>query len=105
METTPLPDSDQEKLPYATSVLLLSLFSVVGCVFYGIPGILLALAALLLFRKIRKQWRTDPERFQRSYQTARAGNIIAWISLGASLITTLYTLYVFYVLWYVLPQR
>jgi archaellum biogenesis protein FlaJ (TadC family) len=94
----------QSKIPMANTTLVLAIVSVIGCIFYGIPGIILALIAIVLHKRVKEVYKTDPVIYQQSYNTARAGWIIAIISLLISIGTTIYTVYVFYVLWYVVPE-
>jgi len=98
------PEVPQSKIPMANTTLVLAIVSVVGCVFYGIPGVILALIAILLHKRVKNVYKTDTGIYQQSYNTARAGWIIAIISLVISIATTIYTIYVFYVLWFVVPQ-
>lgn len=90
----------QQKIPLANTALVLAIVSVVGCVFYGIPGIVLSILAMVFHARVKRVYQTDPAVYQQSYNNARAGWIIAIISLGISVATTIYTVYVFYVLWF-----
>jgi hypothetical protein len=107
-ENDPLKENQlevpQSKIPMANTTLVLAIISVIGCIFYGMPGIILALISILLHTRVKEVYKTDPAIYQQSYNTARAGWIIAIISLIISIATTIYTIYVFYVLWYVVPE-
>ena len=96
----PTPSS---KIPLANTTLVLAIVSVIGCVCYGFPGIILSVMAIVLYGRVKKVYLIHPAIYQESYNTARAGWIIAIISLFISIATTVYTVYVFYQLWYVKP--
>lgn len=95
----------QVKIPLANATLVLSIVSVAGCVFYGFPGIVLAVLAIVFHHKTKKVYLTDRPAYRKSYENARAGWIIAIISLCISIATTIYTIYVFYVLYHMETLR
>jgi hypothetical protein len=95
------PEIPQQKIPLANTTLVLAILSVVGCVIYGIPGVVLAILAIVFHSRIKKVYLTDPAVYRQSYGNARAGLIIAIISLAISVATAIYSAYVFYILWYV----
>jgi hypothetical protein len=99
-----VPEVPQWKIPMANTTLVLAIVSVVGCVFYGFPGIVLSVIAIMLHNRVKKVFKSNPAAYRQSYNNARAGLIIAIISLAISVATTIYTIYVFYVLWYIVPE-
>ncbi len=42
---------NQKNLPNSTAVLVLGILSIVGCIFYGIPGIICGIIAIVLHGK------------------------------------------------------
>jgi hypothetical protein len=98
------PVVPQLKAPMANTTLVLAILSVVGCIFYGLPGMVLSVIAILLHSRVKRVFKSDPAAYRQSYNNARAGLIIAIISLAISVATTIYSVYVFYVLWYVVPE-
>lgn len=98
------PEVPQWKVPMANTTLVLAILSVVGCIFYGFPGIVLSTIAILLHSRVKPVFESNPAAYRQSYNNARAGLIIAIISLAISVATTIYSVYVFYVLWYIVPE-
>lgn len=90
----------QVKIPMANATLVLAIVSVAGCVLYGVPGIVLAVLAIVFHARVKKIYLTDRISYRKSYDNARAGWIIAIISLFISVATTIYTIYVFYILYH-----
>ncbi len=71
------------KLPNANAVLTLGILSIVGCVLYILPGLICGIIALSLYPKVKKQYLTDPARFEASFKNAKGGFVCAII--GTSL--------------------
>ncbi len=66
-------------LPNATAVLVLGIISIVGCIFYGVPGLICGIIALALHGKDKRMYQADPTKFEASYKNSRAGFICAMI--------------------------
>jgi type III secretory pathway component EscV len=96
-----IPEIPQQKIPLANTTLVLAILSVAGCVMYGIPGIVLSILAIIFHSRVKKVYLSAPAVYRQSYGNARAGLIVAIISLAISVATAIYSAYVFYVLWYV----
>lgn len=73
-------------LPHSTTVLVLGIISIVTSIFYGIPGIVCGIIALVLHRKNTAIYRTNPYRFEQSYKNSTAGNICGIIGLSLSVL-------------------
>lgn len=74
-QATPSGGPGQKQIPNAISVMVLGIISIVGCGFYGIPGLVCGIIALALHRKVKAIHDSDPAAYARSYRFARAGYI------------------------------
>jgi hypothetical protein len=80
----------QEPLPNATATLVLGILSLVGCVGYGIIGLILGVIALVLSNKDRALYRSNPGAYTgTSYSNSTAGRICAIIGLILSALVLL----------------
>jgi hypothetical protein len=86
-----------EVLPNSTAVLVLGIISIVGCIFYGIPGLICGIIALVLHKKNKEVYATNPAKYQVSWKNAKAGYVCAII--GTSL-SAVYVLVVFFALFF-----
>ncbi len=68
-------------LPNATAVLVLGILSLVTCIFYGIIGLILGIIALVLHKKDKEIYASDPSAYERSFKNSKAGNICAIIGV------------------------
>lgn len=71
-------------LPNAVAVLVLGIISIVGCLFYGIPGLICGIIALFLHKKDRTLYQADPTKYEASYKNSRAGFTCAVIGVSLS---------------------
>lgn len=71
-------------LPNATSVLVLGIISIVGCLFYGIPGLICGIISLSLHKKDKQIYESDRDRYEASFKNSRAGYICAIIGTSLS---------------------
>lgn len=83
------------KLPNATATLVLGIISIVGCILYGIPGLICGIIALVMHKKDKVTYLSNPTRFQQSYQQAKAGYVCAIIG---TILSSLYVLFFIIVL-------
>lgn len=44
---------EQQKLPNATLVLVMGILSIIGCCFYGLPGLIFGIVAIILEEKTK----------------------------------------------------
>lgn len=87
--------NEQAQLPNASAVLVLGIISIVGCFFYGIPGLICGIISLSLYPKDKRMYDSDPSRYQDSFKNSKAGMICAVIGTSLSslmFLTLLFTL-------------
>ena len=80
----------QKSIPNANAVLVLGIISIVGCVLYGLPGLVCGIIALAMFKKVKATYLTDKMMYESSYKNANAGYICAIIG---TIISALYFLF------------
>ena len=71
-------------LPNATATLVLGICSIVGCLFYGVPGLICGIIALVLHKKDKALYQANPSMYEMSYKNAKAGFICAVIGTSLS---------------------
>jgi hypothetical protein len=71
-------------LPNAVAVLVLGIISIVGCLFYGVPGLICGIIAMVMHRKDKTIWLSNPEKYDEAFKTSKAGYICAIIGLSLS---------------------
>lgn len=80
----------QQSLPNATAVLVLGILSIVTCCCYGIPGVILAVIALVLSKKDRQLYAMNVGAYtEGSYKNLNAGRVCAIIGLILSILDLL----------------
>lgn len=82
---------ETQKLPNATAVLVLGIFSILACCFYGI-GIVLGIVALVLAKKDITLYKQNPNIFD-NYSVLNTGRILAIIGIVIS------ALYLILIVW------
>ncbi len=82
-----------QTLPNATAVLVLGIISIVGCLFYGVPGLICGIIALVLHKKNKEVYATNPAKYDASWKNAKAGYVCAII--GTSLSAIYFLIFVF----------
>lgn len=80
------PYSGNGNLPNATAVLVLGIISIVGCVFYGIPGIVCGIIAMVLHKKDKQIYLTNPPLYEASFKNSKAGYVCGIIGLSLSIL-------------------
>lgn len=85
-------DNSNGNLPNATAVLVLGIISIVICVF----GFITAIIALVLHRKDKAIYLSNPTKYAASYKNSKAGNICAIIGLSLSVF-----MIIFYVIYFI----
>ncbi len=85
---------ERQKLPNATTSLVLGILSIVTCICYGVIGLPLGITAAILGHKATKAFKENPENYD-SVGNATAGKItgIIGIILNTIFILLLYGLY------------
>lgn len=83
-----------KKLPNSSAVLVLGILSICFCAAWGLPGLAMGIVALVLYKKDKAIYITDPEAYEQSYKNATAGKICAIIGVTLSALTfVMITLY------------
>jgi hypothetical protein len=73
-------------LPNATATLVMGIIAIVGCFLYAIPGLICGIIALFLHRKDKNIYLSNPEKYDASYKTSRAGFICAIVGVSLSVL-------------------
>lgn len=93
-DTSIFAPQSQRPLPNASAVLALGIISIVGCCCYGIPGIVCAVVALVLYSKDVQLYQANPELYTAtSYSNMRTGRICAIIGLIPSILYLLFVIF------------
>ena len=74
----------QGQLPNAVATLVLGIISIVGCLFYGLPGLICGIIAIALHTKDKRMYQGDKIHYANSYKLANAGYICAVIGTSLS---------------------
>ena len=82
----------ERTLPNATATLVLGILSIVMC---G-PGLIMGIIGIVLHKKDREKYNTNPSIYEQSYKSARAGYICSIVGLSLSALMV-----VFYILYFV----
>ncbi|MBL1279606.1 MAG: DUF4190 domain-containing protein [Fluviicola sp.] len=89
--------SGNGKLPNATATLVLGIISIVGCILYGVPGLICGIIAIVLHSKDKKLYKTDTNHYAASYKNAQAGFICAIIGTILSGLMFLYFVIILFI--------
>lgn len=81
-------------VPNATATLVLGIISIATCWLYGVPGIVCGIIALVLHKKDKMVHASDPQRYDNSFKTSKAGFVCGVIGLSLSALWLLYVLVV-----------
>lgn len=74
---------NQQKLPNATTVLILGIVSIVGCCCYGIVGLVCGIIGLTLYKKDNLLYQQNPEMYS-DYSNLSTGRILCIIGIVLS---------------------
>lgn len=85
-------DNSNGTLPNSTAVLVLGIISIVICIL----GFITAIIAIVLHRKDKAVYLSNPAKYEASFKNSKAGNICAIIGLCLSVFTIL-----FYVIYFI----
>lgn len=80
------PQFSNGNLPNSTAVLVLGIISIVGCLFYAIPGIVCGIIAMVLHKKDKQIYLTNPPMYEASFKNSKAGYVCAIIGLTLSIL-------------------
>ena len=79
-------------IPNSVAVLVLGICSIVGCIFWGIPGVVCGIISISLFKNVKSVYLSNPSYYQNSYKNAQAGMICGIVGLSLSAIYFLFIL-------------
>ena len=65
----------QQPLPYSTAVLVLGILSIAGCILYGIPGLICGIIAIVLHKKDKDLYESNPAVYELAFKNSKAGFI------------------------------
>lgn len=82
----------QQPLPNATAVLVLGIISIVGCIFYGVPGLICGIIAIVKHKKDKIIYQSNPAMYESSFKNSKAGNVCAIIGVSLSAIYFIFAL-------------
>lgn len=83
-----------QKLPNATTVLILGIVSIVTCCCYGILGLITGGIGLMLANKDMKLYNANPDQFS-NYNNLKVGRILCIIGLILSALYLIYVIFLF----------
>lgn len=84
---------EKQKLPNATTVLVLGILSILTCCCWGVIGLILGIVALTLAKKDTVLYEQNPELYS-NFSNLKTGRILAIIGIVLSAIYLLYTVYI-----------
>ena len=85
---------ENQKLPNATAVLILGIFSILTCCCYGIFSIILGVVALVLANKDTKLYAKNPSVYT-NYNNLKIGKILSIIGISLGVIYLIYVIVLF----------
>lgn len=85
---------ENQKLPNATAVLILGIFSILICCCYGIFSIILGVVALVLANKDTKLYAENPSVYT-NYNNLKIGKILSIIGISLGVIYLIYVIVLF----------
>jgi M penetrans paralogue family 26 len=77
-------------VPNATATLVLGIISIATCWLYAVPGVVCGIIALVLHKKDKMVHASDPQRYDNSFKTSKAGFVCGVIGLSLSALFLLY---------------
>jgi len=84
-----------KSLPNATAVLVLGILSIVMCFAYGIVGLILGIIALVLHKKDKAIYNSNPNGYEASFKNSQAGNVCAIIGVSLSALYIIFIIGIF----------
>ncbi|MBI1838041.1 MAG: DUF4190 domain-containing protein [Flavobacteriia bacterium] len=86
IENTNTNNLIQKSVPNAVPVLVLGIVSIVGCLFYALPGIICGIIALVLHKKDKYLYEENQAQYEVSFKTSKAGKVCGIIGLSLSIL-------------------
>lgn len=84
---------EKQKLPNATAVLILGIFSIITCWCYGILGIILGTISLFLAQKDIKSYKLDPDNYS-NYNNLNIGRVLSIIGIVLSVLMIIFIIWI-----------
>lgn len=81
---------ENKKLPNESAVLVLGILSIAMCAAWGIPGLIMGIVSLVLYKKDKQIYESNPSLYERSFKNSSAGKICAIIGVSLSAATFLF---------------
>lgn len=89
-----LDNTQRVPLKNSTAVLVLGILSIIGCCFYGIPGLIMGIIALVLASKDSSLYNANPLAYtEGSFKNIKAGKVCAIIGVILSSLMTIYFIF------------
>ncbi len=85
---------EKQTLPNSTTILVLGILSIVGCCCYGLPGIILAIIAIIMAKKATTIYNENPEAYT-GFQNVKTGKILAIVGIVLSILYLIYVIFIF----------
>ena len=82
------------QVPNAGGILALGIISIATCWLYGVPGLVCGIIAIVLHKKAKSVYLTNPAKYEASYKNAKAGMICGVIGLCLSALFFVYIIIV-----------
>lgn len=92
--STNIGPNDAGVLPNATATLVLGIISLVGCFLWGLPGLICGIIGMVLHKKDKQLYLSNPAKYEASFKTAKAGNTCSLI--GVILSTVMFVIMIGY---------
>lgn len=89
---------ENKKLPNSSAVLVLGILSICFCAAWGIPGLAMGIIALILYKKDKAVYDTNPVAYEQSFKNSSAGKVCAIVGVSLSAITFIFILVYFIII-------
>lgn len=77
---------ERQELHNSTLILVFGILSILGCCFWGILGIIFGIITLVMAKRAREVYYTNPEIYS-GYENVKTGRILAIIGIILSIIS------------------
>jgi len=81
-----------KKVPNEMAVLILGILSLVFCFAYGIVGLILGIIALVMHKKDKELYNSNPRAYEASFKNSKAGRICGLIGV---ILSSIYMIAIF----------
>ncbi|MFK7832680.1 MAG: CCC motif membrane protein [Winogradskyella sp.] len=84
---------EKQQIPNGTLVLVMGILSIIGCCFYGIPGLIFGIVAIVLGGKATKVYAAAPDDYT-GIGNVKAGKIMGIIGVVLSILMILFYVWI-----------